>query len=102
MMAEKFALASVVWDQIIDNCNKCYETGENLAPEEKLFPKKPNYCCFQYMANTFDKFGKKFWLAVDVESKYLLICFPYLSKDEHRSADRLQGSILFFVLCSHV
>jgi hypothetical protein len=102
MMAEKFALASVVWGPIIENCNKCYEPGQKLATEEKLFPKRPNYCCVQYMANTSDKFGIKFWLAVDVESKYSLICFPYLSKDEHRPADRLQGSILFFVLFSHV
>jgi len=70
--------------------------------EEKLFLTKPNYCCVQYMANTPDKFRIKFWLALDVKSKCSLICFPYLSKDELRPADRLQASILCFVLCSLV
>jgi len=49
------------------------------------------------MVNTPDKFGIKFWLSVDIKSKYSVICFPYLSKDEHRPVDRLQGSTLFFV-----
>ncbi|GFW51344.1 hypothetical protein TNCV_3254731 [Trichonephila clavipes] len=31
-----------------------------------------------------DKFGIKFWLAADVDSKYVLNGFPYLCKDEKR------------------
>lgn len=31
-----------------------------------------------------DKFGIKFWLAADVDSKYMLNGFPYLGKDESR------------------
>ena len=31
-----------------------------------------------------DKFGIKFWLAADVDSKYMLNGFPYLGKDEKR------------------
>ena len=33
-----------------------------------------------------DKFGMKFWLAVDVNSKYLVNGFSYLGKDETRPA----------------
>ena len=36
------------------------------------------------MANKPDKFGIKFWLIVDNNSKYLLNGFPYLGKDEAR------------------
>ncbi len=34
------------------------------------------------MPNKPDKFGIKFWLSVDVDTKYLLNGFPYLGKDE--------------------
>ena len=36
------------------------------------------------MPNKPDKFGIKFWLASDVESKYIVNGFPYLGKDEMR------------------
>ena len=39
------------------------------------------------MANKPDKFGLKFWMAVDVETKYLFIGVPYLEKDESRLDD---------------
>ena len=39
------------------------------------------------MANKPDKFGLKFWLAVDVENKYLFNGLPYVGKDETRKAD---------------
>jgi len=70
MVAETFTLASVVWNPIIENCNKYYEPGEKLTTEEILFPKKPNYCCVQYKANPLDKSGIQFWLAVDVMSNF--------------------------------
>lgn len=34
------------------------------------------------MPNKPDKFGLKFWLLVDVESKYVFNILPYLGKDE--------------------
>ena len=39
------------------------------------------------MPNKLDKFGIKFWMAVNVESKYLYNGFPYLGKDLTRSGD---------------
>jgi len=40
------------------------------------------------MANKPDKFGMKFWLAVDVHSKYLLNGIPYFGKDETRPVNQ--------------
>ena len=37
------------------------------------------------MPNKPDKFGIKFWMAVDAETKYLFNSFPYLGKDENRN-----------------
>ena len=39
------------------------------------------------MPNQLDKFGIKFWMAVDVESKYLFNGFSYLGMDLTRSGD---------------
>ena len=39
------------------------------------------------MANKPDKFGLKFWLAINVEKKYLYNGFPYVGNDDTRSSD---------------
>ena len=43
------------------------------------------------MPNKPDKFGIKFWLAADLDSKYMLNGFPYLGKDESRPATQSLG-----------
>ena len=55
--------------------------------DEQLLPCKAQCKFIQYMANKPDKFGLKFWLAVDVENKYLFNNFPYEEKDNTRSSD---------------
>ena len=40
----------------------------------------------QYMPNKPNKFGIKFWMAADVQTKYMLHSFPYLGKDDLRLA----------------
>ena len=39
------------------------------------------------MASKPDKYGQKYWLAVDRESKYLVNGFPYVGKEEHRPTE---------------
>ena len=47
------------------------------------------------MANKPDKFGIKFWIAVDLESKYILNAIPYLGKVETRpDTKRLSESVI--------
>ena len=46
----------------------------------------------QYVLKKMDKFGIKFWLAVDIETKYILNTILYLVKDKtcvpsHRLSD---------------
>ncbi|XP_033971282.1 piggyBac transposable element-derived protein 4-like [Trematomus bernacchii] len=45
----------------------------------------------KYMPNKPDKFGIKFCLAADVDSKYMLNGFPYLGKDASRPATQRLG-----------
>ena len=46
------------------------------------------------MPNKPVKFGIKFWLVTDVQSKYLVNASPYLGKDEQRPSN--------LTLCEHV
>ena len=48
-------------------------------------------CCpfIVYMPNKQDKFGIKFWLLVEVESKYVVNLRPYLGAQEKESKQRV-------------
>ncbi|CAK6973186.1 piggyBac transposable element-derived protein 4-like [Scomber scombrus] len=86
LSGDKFTLMSEVWGKFVENCIACYKPGANITVDEQLFPTKA-WCRFtQYMANKPDKFGIKFWIAADVESKYMLNAFPYLGRDPRRPA----------------
>lgn len=84
LRTDKFAMISEVWNRFIANSQNCYKPGENLTVDEQLFPTKARCKFTQYMPNKPDKFGIKFWLASDVNSKYLVNGFPYLGKDDIR------------------
>ena len=85
LQADKFALVSDLWNKFVDNCISSYKPGPNITIDEQLFPTKARYRFTQYMPNKPDKFGIKFWLAVDVDTKYILNAIPYLGKEESRA-----------------
>ena len=72
LQTDKFALASYPWNNFITNSQRCYKPGANIAINEQLFSSKVRCKWTQYIASKPDKFGIKFWLAVDVSSKYML------------------------------
>ena len=55
-------------------------------------------CCNRWtaiIASKPDKYGQKFWLAVDKDSMYIINGFPYVGKDELQSKnDRLSDSVV--------
>ena len=62
--------------------------------DKQLFPTKARCRFTQFMANKPDKFGIKFWIAVDLEPKYILNAIPCLGKDETRpGTQRLSESV---------
>ena len=99
LKTDKFALISDIWNRFVDNSISCYKFGENITIDEQLFPTKSRCRFTQYMPNKPDKFGIKFWLAVDVESKYILNAIPYLGKDEsHPSTQRLSDNVVMTLM----
>lgn len=91
LTTDKFALMTEVWQKFTQNCIACYRPGPDITVDEQLFPTKARCRFTQYMPNKPDKFGIKFWLAVDVDSKYMLNGFPYLGKDDSRPATQCLG-----------
>lgn len=84
LQINKYAMISTIWDRFIENSQNCYKPGAYITVDEHLFPSKTRCRFTQYMPNKPDKFEIKFWLACDVNSKYIINGFPYLGKDARR------------------
>ncbi|XP_035739246.1 piggyBac transposable element-derived protein 4-like [Vespa mandarinia] len=86
LQRDKFALVSSIWDKFIENSQNCFKLGAYITVDEQLFSMKARCRFTQYMPNKPHKFGIKFWLASDVQTKYVVSGFPYSGKDEARDA----------------
>ncbi|XP_041694792.1 uncharacterized protein LOC121533094 isoform X1 [Coregonus clupeaformis] len=86
---DKFALVSEVWNAFVHNCVTSYKPGVNITVEEQWFPTKTKCRFTQYIPYKQDKWGMKFRLAADVDSKYVLNVFPYLGKDESQQPENV-------------
>ena len=82
LATDKLALISTVLYTFVGNCLRHYKPGANITVDEQLFPAKAQCRFTQYMPNKPDKFGIQFWMAADVQTKYMLHSFPYLGKDD--------------------
>ena len=81
---DKFCIMSFVLSRFVANSQRSYIPEESLTIDEQLFPTKARCRFTQYMPNKPDKFGIKFWVLADVNTKYCLNVMPYLGKDEAR------------------
>ena len=81
LATNKLALISTVWYTFVGNCLR-----HDITMDEQLFPAKARCRFTQYRPNKPDNFGIKFWMAADVQTKYMLHSFPYLGKDDSRPA----------------
>lgn len=86
LQTDKIALISAVWNKFVQNCINCYKPGENIIVDEQLFPTKARRRFTQYMANKPDKFGIKFWLAIDVDQGGLRL-------QDRRAAKKFQEAL---------
>ena len=86
LATDKLVLISTVWYTFVENCLRHYKPSANITLDEQLFPTKARCRFTQYMPNKPEKFGIKFWMAAVVQIKYMLHSFPYLGKNNSRSA----------------
>ena len=88
---DKFLLIREVWDQFIYNCRRSFTPARCLTIDEQLLACKTRCGFIQYMPNKPDKFGIKFWVLVDLVSKFVCNIIPYLGKGESKNANDLLG-----------
>jgi len=81
---DKFALVSTVLNRFVDNSQKSYRPAASMTVDEQLFPTKARCRFTQYMPNKPDKFGIKFWICAEVDSKYAYNVIPYIGADDNR------------------
>lgn len=94
LKTDKFACFSEVFYRFIANCQSNYVPGPLISVDEQLFPSKARCPFTQFMASKPDKYGQKYWMAVDKDSKYVINAFPYLGKNEARPSDERLGDFV--------
>ena len=77
----KLALLPTIWSLSIQNYKVYYNLGSDVSVGEKLFTTKAICSFMQNMTGKPEQFGMKLWLAVDIESYYLLNGFTYFGKN---------------------
>ena len=77
---------------------------EPLSQLTKSFSLANVRCPFtQYMASRPDKFGQKYLLAIDKESKYIINSFSYVERDElHSVNDCVSDRVVMQLMCPYL
>lgn len=81
---DRFALMREMLDDFAENCKTVYTPNFSLTIDEQLLPLRGRCPFITFMPNKPDKFGIKFWLMVEVESKYVCNIIPYLGATERQ------------------
>ena len=86
---DKFTHIRKIFEKFSNNCATKYTPTFSLTIDEQLMSMKD--CCpfIVYMPNKPVKFGIKFWLLVEIESKYVVNLRPYLGAQEKESKQRV-------------
>jgi hypothetical protein len=77
-------MISSVLNVFVENSRICYKPGEYIAIDEWSFPTKVGCRITQYMPGKQNKFGIKFWLASNVNNKYMVNGFANHDKVKTR------------------
>ena len=99
LQTDKFAPISDIWNRLVDNSISHYKPGKNITINEQLSWTKSRCRYTVYIPKKPDKFCIKFWLAVNVESKYILNSIPYMGEDESRPfTQRLSDNVVMTLM----
>ena len=83
-------------NDVVANFKKNFVPGWSLCVDKQRMPLKCRCKFIVFMPNKPDKFGMKFWLLVDNDTKYVYNILPYLGileKDE-RQGQRLADYVV--------
>jgi len=79
---DKFAPIREVFNLFSECCRTSYIPECSLTLDEQVLPLKTRCGFIVFMPNKPDKYGLKFWLLCEVNSKYVVNIMPYLGAQE--------------------
>jgi hypothetical protein len=79
---DQFLPIREVFEKFAHNCQSKFTCNYSLTVDEQLLPMKSRCRLITYMPNKPDKYGMKFWLLVNVDTKYVINIIPYLGAQE--------------------
>ena len=104
LIDDKFVHIREPLEKFVANCMSNYTPDWSLTIDEQLFPMK-NRCPFiVFMPNKPDKFGIKFWVLAEVESKYVYNLLPYLGafeKEQRNGRPLAEDVVMRLTKCIH-
>nr|XP_023668632.1 piggyBac transposable element-derived protein 1-like [Paramormyrops kingsleyae] len=100
---DRFAAISDIWTRFTKNCAESFTPGEHMTIDKQVFPTKVRCPFTQYIASKPDaskcKFGIKFLMAMDWETKYICNVSPDLGKDpSHHKGERLAENLVMSLM----
>ena len=100
---DKFAPIRQGFENFTNQCQKKYTRTFSLTVDEQLMPLKSRCSFVTFMPNNPDKYGVKFWVLTDVETKYVSNIDVYLGaqEKEQRFGAPLAVSVVVN-LCKHI
>ncbi len=96
MKDDPFTHIRKVMDDVVANFKKNFVPGFSVCVDEQLMPLKCRCKFIVFMPNKPDKFGMKFWLLVDNDTKYVYNVLPYLGiiEKDARQGQRLSDYVV--------
>ncbi|XP_070400472.1 piggyBac transposable element-derived protein 1-like isoform X2 [Nothobranchius furzeri] len=90
---DKFAAMSDVWSRFTKNCAASFSPGQHITVDRQLFPTKVHCPFTKLVTGKPNKVGIEFWMATDLETKYVCNAVPYLGKDPSRPRGELSEKV---------
>jgi hypothetical protein len=83
-----------IFELFVKQLPKHFVPGENLTVDEQLVPFRGRCCFVQYMPKKPAKYGLKFWVLSDVDSRYVLSIDLYTGKKGNQVQKNLATNVV--------
>ncbi|CAF2806939.1 unnamed protein product [Rotaria sp. Silwood2] len=87
-----------IFELFIKQLPRHFVPGENLTIDEQLVAFRGRCCFVQYMPNKPAKYGLKFWLLCDVDSRYVLSIDLYTGKKDNIIQKNLASNVVLHLV----
>lgn len=95
---DRFAPIREIWDMWTENLKIMFIPGAEVTVDEQLMAFRGRCSFIQYIPSKPNKYGLKFWLAVDNDTHYVYSILPYTGKAPGASPEKNLGKKVVLTL----